>query len=50
MRAEVLEMHKANVRACIEAATKLLPGLWPDDDVKNKIEADCAEREARRSE
>lgn len=50
VREAELDEHKANVRACIEAATKLLPGLWTSDDVKSRIEADCAEREARRSE
>ena len=50
VREAELDEHKANVRACIEAATKLLPGLWVSDDAKGRIEADCAEREARRSE
>ncbi len=42
-----VEAHKAHVRVCIDAATKYLPGLWPSSEAKGKIEADCAEREAR---
>lgn len=42
-----LEMHKANVEACVEAAEKYLPGIWPSAEAKARIEADCAMREAR---
>lgn len=40
-----LERHKANVAACTEAAAKYLP--WSSVGAKAKIEADCAEKEAR---
>ncbi len=41
------KIHKSNVKACIESAKKYLPGLWPSGEAEAKIEADCAEREAR---
>ena len=43
----LLEAHKIRVKQCIEAAKKYLPGLWPSSEAEAKIEADCAEREAR---
>jgi len=43
----LLEAHKIRVKLCIEAAKKYLPGLWPSSEAEAKIEADCAEREAR---
>jgi len=42
-----LEAHRANVEACIERATRLLPGMLPNPLAKSKIQADCAEAEAR---
>lgn len=44
---QIVEAHKASVKSCIETAKKYLPGLWPSNDAIAKIEADCAEREAR---
>jgi hypothetical protein len=41
------EFHRDNVKACVEAAAKYLPGLWPSAEAKARIEADCAMREAR---
>ena len=50
LEAIILAQQRAKVGKCVEERKKLLPGLWPSGEAAARIEADCADREAKRAE